>query len=84
MIEAKYISNPSSSPFVEGSSCFPPVRQKILDEVTDEFRRYADIIKDPNTPLTQLEVFVSDASGVPYFQKLLNDFGIPGKVTVKP
>ncbi len=84
VIEAKYISNPSASPFVEGSSCYPPVRQKILDEVTDEFRRYADIIKDPNTPLTQIEIFVSDASGVPYFQKLLNDFSIPGKVTGKP
>ena len=84
VIEAKFISNPNASPFVEGSSCYPPVRQKILDQVTDEFRRYSEIIKDPNTPLVQLEVFVSDASGVPYFQKLLNDFSIPGKVTVKP
>ena len=84
VIEAKFISNPNASTFVEGSSCYPPVRQKILDEVTDEFRRYSEIIKDPNTPLVQLEVFVSDASGVPYFQKLLNDFSIPGKVTVKP
>jgi hypothetical protein len=53
-------------------------------QVTDEFRRYAEVIKDPNTPLIQLEVFVSDASATPYFQKLLNDFSIPGKVTVKP
>jgi len=84
VLEAKYVSDPSSSPFIEGSSCYPPVRQKILDEVTDEFRRYGEIIKDSNTPLMEIEVFTNNSDAVPYFQKLINDFNIPGKVTVKP
>jgi hypothetical protein len=84
VIEAKYISNPGASPFVEGSSCYPPVRQKIVEQVTDEFDRYSKIIKDPQTPLIELEVTISDAQAKPFFEKLLKDFDIPGQVVVKP
>jgi hypothetical protein len=84
VIEAKYISNPGASPFVEGSSCYPPVRQKIVEQVTDEFDRYSKIIKDRQTPLTELEVTISDIQAKPFFEKLLKDFDIPGRVVVKP
>jgi len=84
VIEAKYISNPGASPFVEGSSCYPPVRQKIVEQVTDEFNRYSKIIKDPQTPLIELEVTISDVQAKPFFEKLLKDFDIPGRVIVKP
>ena len=50
----------------------------------DEFRRYAAVVADPKTPAASLEVTVNDAQAKPYFEALLKQFSIPGKVVVKP
>jgi hypothetical protein len=82
--EAKFISKPGSSPFIEGSSIPDPIRKKIVDEIRDEFRRYGNVIKDPNAPLIELEVLVNDSGAVAFFESLMKEFGIPGKVVVQP
>jgi hypothetical protein len=39
---------------------------------------------DPATPVVGLEVIVNDARAVPFFEALLAEFRIPGRVVIKP
>lgn len=84
LLEAKHVGAPEDSPFIDESRCFEKVRSKIWREVTNEFARYAAVIKDPNTPAVALEVIVNDARAIPYFERLLKLFEIPGQIVVKP
>ena len=83
-LESKFIVQPGRSPFIPGSMAPPFIRQKIVGEVTDEFRRYAAVIQDAKTPLRQLIVYVSDPAAVPFFRDLMSRFSIPGTVIVRP
>ena len=85
VLEAKFVSDPSSSPFIEGSSAPQFIRDKISDDVRGEFQRYADILKDPNSPLTQLEIVTNHADAVKFFEDILKDFNdLPVTIIVKP
>jgi hypothetical protein len=83
LLEAKYIEKPERSPFIEPSECPEFVRERILEKVRDEFRRYSEVIKDPANPSKRLEVIVNDARAVPLFEALLKEYGIPGRVVVR-
>jgi hypothetical protein len=84
LVEAKYVDAPEKSPFIQGSKCNEKIRLRIQQEVAAEFKRYAAVIKDPNTPAVALEVVVNDARAAPFFESLLKTFSIPGEVIVKP
>jgi len=84
LLEAKYVGDPIRSPFVKGSKCPEVIRQKVLKDVTEQFRRYAAVIHDPRTPVVGLEVIVNDARVVPYFEQMMKQLGIPGQVVVSP
>lgn len=83
LLEAKYIEKPATSPFIEGSACDGDIRQIIRTKMVKEFERYAAVILDPATPAVGLEVIVNDARALPYFQSLLSELGIPGRVVVR-
>lgn len=84
VLESKFIGNPSTSPFIPGSSAPQFLRDKITNEIRGEFQRYADIIKNADTPMTQLEVITNNPAATEFFEKLLREFDIPATVIVKP
>lgn len=84
VLDAKYVGNPRSSPFVEGSDIPPAIRQKILVKIEDEFRRYAAVVKDPDTVPEMLEVIVNSENARPFFEGLLTKYGIPDRLVVVP
>jgi hypothetical protein len=84
LLDTKYVGKPGTSPFIEGSACDEGIRQIIRTEEAKQFSRYAAVISDPATPAVGLEVIVNDARALPFFESLLAEFGIPGRVVVKP
>jgi hypothetical protein len=84
VLEAKYIGNPSRSPYVPGSSCPAFIAEGIDEKTNDEFRRYALVINDTKTPVDKLEVITNEKTAVPYFNCLLKKHNITGAVIVKP
>ncbi len=84
LLEVKHVGDAERSPFITGSKCGDTARTMILDALTDEFARYAAVIKDPDTPAVELEVIVNDRRAVPLFESLMKKFGIPGDVVVRP
>jgi hypothetical protein len=84
LLEAKYIDAPDKSPFIAGSKCHERIRTLVREEVSEEFRRYAAVIKDPRTPAVALEVITNDARAAPFFESLLKHHDIPGQVVVRP
>jgi hypothetical protein len=82
LMEAKYIDKPKRSPYVDDSECPSYVRENAVKEVTDEFSRYAAVLRDPAVPASALDVIVSDAAAVPFFEALMKQFSIPGRVRV--
>jgi hypothetical protein len=83
LLEAKFIENPANSPYISNSNIPPFIRAKIIGEVENEFRRYAAIINNKNTPVTGLQVIVNLEEAIPFFADLLTRFNIPGSVVVK-
>jgi hypothetical protein len=82
LIDAKYVEKPDTSPFVIGSTCDDAVRQLIRKKEANQFSRYAAVILDPKTPVVGLEVIVNDSRAVSFFEALLREFRIPGRVVV--
>ena len=82
LIESKYVEKPDTSPFVIGSTCDDSVRQLIRKKEANQFSRYAAVILDPKTPVVGLEVVVNDSRAVAFFEALLREFRIPGRVVV--
>ncbi|WNG34988.1 hypothetical protein F0U61_16025 [Archangium violaceum] len=83
LLEVKFVENPGSSPFVHGSSCGEGIRLAIRGKELAQFRRYAAILKDPDTPAVGLEVITNDARAVPFFESILQELSIPGRVVVR-
>ncbi len=81
ILEAKLVTKPDISPFIDSSK---PVHEVIRAQLRAEFSRYAAIIRDPNSPAIALEVITNDARAVPFFRSLLQDLRIPGEVIVSP
>jgi hypothetical protein len=84
LLDTKHVEKPGTSPFVEGSACDERIRKIIRADEEKQFSRYAAVILDPATPAVGLEVIVNDARAVSFFEALLAEFGIPGRVVVKP
>lgn len=84
LLEAKFAGKPEISPYIEGSACEPQFRQMIRERIAKEFRAYAAVIRDPKTPAVGLEVITNDARAVPFFEALLRELGLPGRVVVRP
>lgn len=84
LVEVKHIGSADNSPFISGSKCDDYVRSMIQEEIAEEFSRYASVINDPQTPAVALEVVINDSRAVPFFETLLRQFEIPGKVIVRP
>jgi hypothetical protein len=84
LLEAKYIENPANSPYVSDSKIPPFIRTKVVNDVENEFRRYAAVINDPTTPVLELQVIVNIEEAVPFFEGLLLQFQLPGSVVVMP
>ncbi|MFY0575445.1 restriction endonuclease fold toxin-2 domain-containing protein [Cystobacter fuscus] len=82
LVEVKHIKDAATSPFIEGSKCPEVVRAKIRKEVSDEFERYAAIIKDSETPAAGLEVITNNAEAASHFASLMKRLDIPGRVRV--
>jgi len=70
--------------FIEGSQCNEMVRTLVRTEERTQFRKYAAILDDPETPAVGLEVIINDSRAVPFFESLLRELRIPGLVVVKP
>jgi hypothetical protein len=83
LLEAKFIETPKSSPFINNSQIPPFIRAKIVGEIENEFRRYAAIINDSDTPVVGLQVIVNIAEAVPFFEGLIQKFNIPGMVVTR-
>ena len=83
LLEAKFIEKPNSSPFISGSQIPPFIRAKIINEIENEFRRYAAIINDTDTPVVGLQVIVNLEEAVPFFEGLIQQFNLPGSVVVR-
>ncbi|MUG96991.1 hypothetical protein F7734_33510 [Scytonema sp. UIC 10036] len=83
LLEAKFVDNPTNSPYVSGSNIPPFIRTKIVNDVENEFRRYAAVINDPNTPVESLQVIVNIQEAVPFFENLLKKYNIQGHVVVR-
>jgi hypothetical protein len=84
LLEAKFIENPANSPYISSSSVPHFIRIKVVSDVENEFRRYAAVINDPETPVVGLQVIVNIEEAVPFFESLLNQFNLPGSVIVLP
>ncbi len=84
LLEAKFIENPANSPYISSSRIPPFIRTKAVSDVENEFRRYAAVINDPETPVVGLLVIVNIAEAVPFFESLLSQFNLPGSVIVLP
>jgi hypothetical protein len=84
LLEAKFIENPANSPYISDSRVPPFIRIKAVSDVENEFRRYAAVINDPETPVVGLQVIVNIEEAVPFFASLLSHFNLPGSVIVLP
>lgn len=80
--EVKHVEKPETSPFIKGSRCGEAVRGMIREKELEQFSRYAAILKDPTTPAVGLEIIVNDARAVPFFESLMRELGIPGRIIV--
>jgi hypothetical protein len=83
LLEVKFVEKPATSPFVIGSSCADVARQAIRAKEAYQFSRYASVIRDPATPAVGLEVIVNDSRAVAFFESLMREFEIPGRVVVR-
>jgi hypothetical protein len=83
LIDTKYVEKPDTSPFVVGSACGESVRQIIRKKEAGQFSRYAAIILDSKTPVVGLEIIVNDSRAIVFFESLMQEFRIPGRVVVK-
>ena len=77
--DAKYVGDVRKSPYVENSSAPEFLQFKIEDEI----ERYSKVINADDNPLEGLEIFTNTEESSKYFQKLLDKFGINGKVIIK-
>ncbi|PTL76474.1 restriction endonuclease fold toxin-2 domain-containing protein [Vitiosangium sp. GDMCC 1.1324] len=82
LLEVKHVEKPESSPFIQGSSCSDAVRSMIRKKELDQFSRYSAILNDPTTPAVGLEIILNDARAVPFFESLMLELGIPGRIVV--
>ena len=74
------MKNPSRSPFISGSSIPEPIRQKIVNQIKFEIERIGIVIRDSDTPFNSLEVITNHPDARSFFESLLEEFDLPGRV----
>jgi len=84
ILDAKFVQKPNVSPYVNGSDAPDFVRQIVLEEQQSEFQRFSMAINDPTVPFDSLNILTNEPKAVPYFQSLIDQYQIPGSVTVVP
>jgi len=82
LLEVKHVDKPDISPFVEGSRCSEVIRDMIRKKELEQMRRYAAILKDPATPAVGLELILNDARAAPFFEALMRESGVSGRIVV--
>jgi hypothetical protein len=82
-LDAKHVGDANRSPYVPGSKMPDDIRQFVLEGQEKELGRYGKVIADPSNPLEGLTVITNEPAAVPYFQSVLDKFGIPGEVIVR-
>jgi RHS repeat-associated protein len=83
LADAKY-SGGTRSPYISGSGVPDFIEKEVLLQESDQFRRYAAVIDDPTTPYSGLRVIVSSDALVPYFEDLMDTYGVRGYIIVAP
>ncbi|HYV50144.1 MAG TPA: restriction endonuclease fold toxin-2 domain-containing protein [Myxococcaceae bacterium] len=84
LLEAKYVGDVERSPFVPGSKLPPDVRAQVRVRELAQLKRYAAVIRDPSTPAVGLEIITNEPGAVGYFEELMQEAEVPGRVVVKP
>jgi hypothetical protein len=84
ILEAKFCGDLKGSPYIKGSECPEWLYQRILHEQKNEFRRMAAIINCNETPLKNVEIILNTPLSAPYFSDLLKEFGINGRLVIRP
>jgi hypothetical protein len=82
--DAKFIENTRRSPYIPDSECPDFIRDNVTDALRDEMDRYSRVIADPATPAVGLEIVTNNAAAAAFFEALMQEFGIPGRVVLKP
>jgi uncharacterized protein YukE len=84
ILDAKHVGD-EKSPYLPDSKGIPPrVREAIEASTRDEFLRYQKVIESEGTPARFLEVITNDARAKPYFERLMREEGVRGRVIVIP
>jgi hypothetical protein len=84
LLDAKYVGDPSISPYVDGSNAPSFLRDMVLVQQQYEFQRYQAVINGPSVPFENLNVLTNEPAAVPYFQRLFEQYQVPGEVQVVP
>ncbi|MCR9201148.1 MAG: hypothetical protein NXI04_21115 [Planctomycetaceae bacterium] len=86
LIDAKYAGAGRSyyKPWSSSTEIGRTKMKGIIDQTYDEFRRARDIIADPNTPWTKLQIRTNDFEARTFFEKIMHDLDVPGEVIVYP
>lgn len=82
ILEAKFVGNPERSPYIEDSKYPRFLREETNLKIEDEFRRMGIILRDEDNPLTSVRVITNNERAVPYFEKLMRKYGVPGEIIV--
>ena len=83
VLDAKMVVTPGRSVFLEDSKAPDFIKQKVEAKLRNEFERASKILRDGNNPLTSMRIITNDPKAVPYFEKLMREFQIPGEVVVR-
>ena len=83
-LESKFVGTPNSSPYIPGSGCPDFIRQNVRNQLDLEFVRYKAAIDDAANPISELEIITNDARAVTYFQTLMSNHNIVGRVLLRP
>jgi hypothetical protein len=83
--DAKYTNDLRRSPFIDmPNHPMGRIRNIVLQNVYDELARYSAVINDPATPVFGLEIVSNTPLSVPFWERMLQQFNIPGRVVVNP
>jgi hypothetical protein len=87
LLEAKHAGSVERSPYLPGSKFPEKLRAKVQLEQLEQLeklKRYAAVVRDPSTPAVGVEIITNEPGAVGYFEKLMQEAGVPGRVVLKP
>jgi hypothetical protein len=84
LVEAKHVGSSDRSPYLPGSGFPDKLRLKVRADLLEQLQRYAEVVRDPTTPATAVEIVTNHPDAVELFEQLLQEAGVPGKVVVRP